>query len=109
MFSEMTGFSSFVFAVLVQLYSVYGMDVNNGNGEIIRGLPCVKRLNQLFCPSAGVSYPTKKIDTFIDDNKALMRRMYGELQETVTVTKTTVRVVRTFNGVSSFSGSAPLT
>jgi len=98
-----------VFAVLVQMYSVYGMDVNNGNGEIIRGLPCVKRLNQLFCPSAGTSYPTSAIDTFIDDNKALMRRMYGELQETLTVTRTTVRVVRTFNGVSSFSVSAPLT
>jgi len=91
-----------VFAVLVQMYSVYGMDVNNGNGEIIRGLPCVKRLNQLFCPSAGTSYPTSAIDTFIDDNKALMRRMYGELQETLTVTRTTVRVVRTFNGVSRF-------
>ena len=26
--------------------------------------------------------------------------MYGELQETQTVTRTTVRVVRTFNGVS---------
>ena len=26
--------------------------------------------------------------------------MYGELQETRTVTRTTVRVVRTFNGVS---------
>ena len=23
------------------------MDVNNGGGEVIRGLPCVKRLNQV--------------------------------------------------------------
>jgi len=84
------------------------MDVNNGGGEVIRGLPCVKRLNQLFCPSSGNSYPNKNIDTFIDDNKALLRRMYGELQETQTVTRTTVRVVRTFNGVSSFAVSAPL-
>ena len=26
-------------------------------GEIIRGLPCIKRLNQLFCPTAGNRYP----------------------------------------------------
>lgn len=67
-------------------------------GEIIRGLPCVKRLNQLFCPSAGNTYPTTKVNKFLDDNKALMRRMFGELQQQSTVTRTTVRVVRTFNG-----------
>jgi len=72
-----------------------GMDVR---GEIIRGLPCIKRLNQLFCPSAGNSYPATAINSFVDDNKALMRRMYGELQQTTTITRTTVRVVRTFNG-----------
>lgn len=80
-----------------------GMDVRNGAGEIIRGLPCVKRLNQLFCGSAGNSYPGKAIDGFIDDNKALLRRMYGELQEPRTVTRTTIRVVRTFNGAASFA------
>lgn len=26
-------------------------------GDIIKGLPCVKRFNQLFCPSAGNTYP----------------------------------------------------
>lgn len=93
--------SASVFWVVMVSMSL-GMDVNNGGGEIIRGLPCVKRLNQLFCPSAGTTYPTKSIDKFIDDNKALLRRMYGELQETRTVTRTTVRVVRTFNGVSRF-------
>jgi len=99
--------SSYFFLLFIIVSSVVCMDVNNGNGEIIRGLPCVKRLNQLFCPSGGNTYPTKSIDGFIDDNKALMRRMYGELQETRTVT--TVRVVRTFGGVSSFAVSAPLT
>jgi len=84
------------------------MDVNNGGGEIIRGLPCIKRLNQLFCGSAGNSYPMTKISTFIDDNKALLRRMYGELQEPRSITKTTVRVVRTFSGQTSFAVSAPL-
>jgi len=95
--------------VAVVVSACQSMDVNNGGGEIIRGLPCVKRLNQLFCPSAGNTYPTKAIDRFIDDNKALIRRMYGELQETRTVTRTTVRVVRTFNGVSSLAVSSPLT
>lgn len=26
-------------------------------GEVIRGTPCVKRHNQLFCPTAGNTYP----------------------------------------------------
>jgi len=68
-------------------------------GEIVRGLPCVKRLqqgkiNKLSCGSAGNTYPSDNIDQFIDNNKALIRRMYGELQEPRT--KTTVRVVRTY-------------
>lgn len=68
-------------------------------GEIVRGLPCVKRLqqgniNKLSCGSAGNTYPTTAIDQFITDNRALIRRMYGELQEPRT--KTTVRVVRTY-------------
>jgi len=34
--------------------------------------------------------------------KALLRRMYGELQEPRTITRTTVRVVRTFSGSARF-------
>jgi len=83
------------------------MDIKNGPGEIIRDIPCVKRLNQLFCGSGGNNYPDTAINTYIDDNKALLRRMYGELQEPQTVTRTTVRVVRTF-GPTSFAISAPL-
>ncbi|XP_057381183.1 protein spaetzle 3-like [Daphnia carinata] len=49
-------------------------------GDIIRGLPCIKRLNQLFCPTAGNRYPGDPIEKFIDENKALIRRMYGEFQ-----------------------------
>jgi len=98
-----------VFTVLVCLVPLLSsMDVKNGAGEIIRGLPCVKRLNQLSCSSGGSSYPAKAIDVFIDDNKALLRRMYGELQEPRTITRTTVRVVRTFSGPTSFAVSAPL-
>ncbi|XP_017774441.1 PREDICTED: uncharacterized protein LOC108561141 [Nicrophorus vespilloides] len=47
-------------------------------GEFIRGVPCIKRYQQLFCPTAGNTYPLERIETFIDDNKALMKRMYGE-------------------------------
>ncbi|GAB0091806.1 Protein spaetzle 3 [Sergentomyia squamirostris] len=54
-----------------------GIDIR---GEIIRGIPCVKRNYQLFCPSAGNTYPLERIETFIDENKALMRRMYGDFQ-----------------------------
>lgn len=87
------------YGLLVAMVSItLSMDVNNQNGEIIRGLPCIKRLNQLFCPSAGSTYPEAAIGKYIVDNKALMRRMFGELQQQKTVTRTTVRVVRTFNG-----------
>jgi len=48
-------------------------------GEVTRGLPCIKRLNQLYCHNGGTAYPESKITTFIDDNKALIRRMYGTL------------------------------
>ncbi|XP_076049093.1 protein spaetzle 3-like isoform X2 [Oratosquilla oratoria] len=47
-------------------------------GQINRGLPCIKRLNQLFCRTPGNNYPRERIAQFIDENKALMRRMYGE-------------------------------
>ena len=32
---------------IFQVSACQSMDVNNGGGEIIRGLPCVKRLNQV--------------------------------------------------------------
>ena len=72
------------------------MDADNGDGNLIRDLPCVMRLNQLSCTGAGNAFPKKSIATFIDDNKALLRRMYGELQEPRTVTKTTFTIVRSF-------------
>ena len=59
----------------------YALDAKNGEGEIIRNLPCIDRHNQLFCTGYGNSYPTQYIDKFIEDNKALLRRMYGVLQE----------------------------
>ncbi|CAG0919204.1 unnamed protein product [Notodromas monacha] len=52
-----------------------GVDIR---GDIIRGLPCVKMLHQLLCTRPGNTYPSHAIERFIDDNKALIRRMYGE-------------------------------
>ena len=54
---------------------------------------------QLSCGSAGQSYPREAIDRFIDENKALIKRMYGEPQETA---KTSVRVVRTYSQEKRF-------
>ena len=50
----------------------------------------------MSCGNAGAQYPQQKIDQFIDDNKALLRRMYGEPQEPASAAKTKQRVVRTF-------------
>ena len=76
-----------------------GMDVDNGDG-VIKDLPCTMRLNQLVCTGAGTSYPDTRISTFITDNKALLRRMFGEQQEQVqplvTTPKPKVTLVRTF-------------
>ncbi|CAG9863216.1 unnamed protein product [Phyllotreta striolata] len=47
-------------------------------GGYIRGVPCIIRDLQLYCPTAGNSYPLDRIESFIDENKALMKRMYGE-------------------------------
>ena len=76
------------------LHTTLSMDTNKDDDETIRGLPCIKKHNQLFCVSGGSSYPSKAIDKFIDDHKALLNRMYGELQEPRTVIR--VRATRTF-------------
>lgn len=76
----------------------FGMDATIRNGEVVSGLPCVKRLNQLFCPSGGGStYPESSINQYISDNRALMRRMYGQIQGTAS-TRNTNREVRKLNG-----------
>jgi len=97
----------FLPALVLLLPLTLCLDADNGEGNILSGLPCVKRFNQLYCTSAGNAFPQQKITTFIDDNKALLRRMYGELQEPRTVTQTTVRIVRTFAHTGFVS--APLT
>jgi len=71
------------------------------------GFPCVQRFNQLYCVGKGLEYPTDAIDSYIDDNKALMRRMYGNLIQdeevaqqvrTPASTQPLLRNVRNFNG-----------
>ncbi|KAF0287855.1 Protein spaetzle 3 [Amphibalanus amphitrite] len=44
----------------------------------ITDLPCVQRLNQLYCDDQGTMYPAERIDHFIELNKALTLRMFGE-------------------------------
>jgi len=92
--------------VLVLVHASMAMDADNGDGPPLRNLPCVMRLNQLSCTGRGTSFPTTKISSFIDDNKALLRRMFGEQQQPRTVTKTTLTIVRSF-GHTSFV-AAPL-
>ncbi|KAF2368577.1 Spaetzle [Trinorchestia longiramus] len=73
-------------------------------GEIVRGLPCIKRLNQLFCRNAGTSYPSDNIETFIDDNKALTRRMYGDFQSDLglgEIIESAIRSVRSGRSVGA--------
>ncbi|XP_063600284.1 protein spaetzle 3-like [Penaeus indicus] len=83
-------------------------------GEIIRGLPCIQRHNQLFCRTAGPSYPTEKIERFIDENKALMRRMYGEfldnfdtIQQSIQQSQSGGRTFRTGRSAESFADQIP--
>jgi len=69
-----------LFSVIISL--LYGIvHCQDIIGEVTRGLPCIKRLNQLYCHRGGAEYPQSAISTYIDDNKALMRRMYGTLND----------------------------
>lgn len=94
-----------IIPVMVLLFEYIAFTVEI-NGEQIRGMPCVKRLNQLYCRGGGSAYPSDKINKFVDDNKALVRRMFGELQvlqpqpQVKTPASTTfVRNVRNFGGI----------
>jgi len=91
--------SIFLLLVLVCLPQTRAMDLDLGDGTVLTDLPCVKRFNQLYCTGTGAAYPQQAISTYTDDNKALLRRMFGEMQEPVTVTQTTVRIVQTFSNI----------
>jgi len=97
-----------VLVVTIIIDWVFCMDIDNGGGNIIQNLPCVVRLNQLSCSSSGANYPDSAINTFIIDNKALLRRMFGELQEPKTFTTTTVTLVQTVLPSNGYAVSGPL-
>ncbi|GAB6032229.1 hypothetical protein CHUAL_010869 [Chamberlinius hualienensis] len=64
------------------------------HGEIVRGYPCVRRHNQLYCSTPGPDYPRDQIDLFIDENKALIRRMFGEFQPNSGPINATTKIVK---------------
>ena len=37
--------------------SMTALDSNEINAHVVHGYPCIKRLNQLYCPSPGRKYP----------------------------------------------------
>ncbi|XP_054166662.1 protein spaetzle 3-like [Oppia nitens] len=49
--------------------------------ELVEGYPCIRRNNQIYCTGLGSPRLTEKIDKFIDENKALIRRMFGDFEE----------------------------
>lgn len=56
--------------------------------------------HQLQCSGRGGTYPDQAIASYVEDNKALLRRMFGVIvgteEKSRTVKKTTIRIVRTF-------------
>ena len=50
----------------------------------------------MYCTEPGSGYPRAGINQYLEDNKALLRRMFGELQESRTVTQTSVTIVTSF-------------
>ena len=49
----------------------------------------------------GISYPGQNIDKFIEDNKALLRRMYGVMQE-VTLPSRTLEESTRYISITTF-------
>ncbi|XP_076329714.1 protein spaetzle 3-like isoform X1 [Tachypleus tridentatus] len=84
--------------ILVVLSIALGWEIR---ADIRRGYPCIRRLNQLYCPTPGNKYPnanttqgngggrtkreqrmkSERIDKFIDENKSLVKRMFGEYEK----------------------------
>ena len=45
------------------------LDIDNGEGGVLKDLPCVMRFNQLYCSEPGTGYPSYGINKYVDDNK----------------------------------------
>jgi len=82
-------------------HSVKGQDQNQNINY--QDLPCRIEHNQLYCSSKGASYPDGSINKYVDDNKALLRRMFGEQQEKTVVQQTTVTIVTSYAQTSFVS------
>ena len=76
-----------------------GMDAGAGGGSIHQNLPCTLQHNQLRCSGQGPDYPSSAISKYVDDNKALLRRMSGiqERKPKTVKKKTSIKVIRTFS------------
>ena len=74
------------------------MDLDAGGGNILQNLPCTLQHNQLKCSGQGPDYPNSAISKYVEDNKALLRRMSGiqERKPKTVKKKTSVKVIRTF-------------
>merc|ERR550532_420275 len=70
-----------------------------GGANILQNLPCTLQYNQLKCSGPGSDYPASAISQYVDDNKALLRRMSGiqERKPKTVKKKTSVKVIRTFS------------
>ena len=70
-----------------------------GGANILQNLPCTLQYNQLKCSGPGSDYPASAISRYVDDNKALLRRMSGiqERKPKTVKKKTSVKVIRTFS------------
>jgi len=88
----------------VQVFS----DHSSRDDDLLRGLPCRLSNHQLKCSDRGQSYPVEAITEYVEDNKALLRRMFGVTgtRETPrTIKKTTIKIVRTFGPEKVVSSS----
>lgn len=76
---------------------LYDIDAEGAN--ILPNLPCTLQHNQLKCSGPGSDYPNTAISKYVDDNKALLRRMSGiqERKPKSVTKKTSVKVIRTFS------------
>lgn len=50
-------FIKVVIGLLALAASMTALDGNEIRPQVVHGYPCIKRLNQLYCPSPGRKYP----------------------------------------------------
>jgi len=87
----------FLISLLLVVMDLYDIDAEGAN--ILPNLPCTLQHNQLKCSGPGSDYPNTAISKYVDDNKALLRRMSGiqERKPKSVTKKTSVKVIRTFS------------